>query len=496
MTERKRTLYPNKAKADFPQGDLKALAQMQFLSSVISSRAQLASRMGKSFGGKRDIYEALGFPLSITYAEYRAKYARHEVATRVIDAPVDGVWSQKPEIVEDVEDETQFEKDVQAVIKQKKLFHFLRRVDILSCIGRYAVLLLGVDDGKELDQPLETAKRLLFVQPYSEDSAEVVEWDKDQQSERFGLPVRYRLRITEPGNVATSFSKDVHHSRIIHIAQGLLESNIYGTPRLERIYNRLLSLEFIVSGSAEMFWQGAFPGLNFSALPDTVLDDTSTTGATDIKEQIDAYVHGMKRYLTTQGIDIQKLNADVVDPKSHVDVQIAMVSIATGIPKRILEGSERGELASSQDGDNWNARLDSRRKDETEPSILRPVIDRLIAVGIVTPPAGNEYTVIWPDLAAPSNKEKADVGNTRAEAVEKYLNSGMDIIIPPKQFFEEILEMSVEQVERLLAAGEDALAALREEERQGAIDANADDDLLTNSNPCHNPGGPGGGQWF
>jgi len=52
--------------------------------------------------------------------------------TRIIDAPVNGTWEQKPEIVEDVETETQFEKDIQEVIKKKKLFHFLRRADLLS----------------------------------------------------------------------------------------------------------------------------------------------------------------------------------------------------------------------------------------------------------------------------------------------------------------------------------------------------------------------------
>lgn len=445
-----------------PQSDLKALAQMQLLSSVIASRAMLSSRMGKSFGGKRDLFEALGYPLDITYEDYFAKYSRGDIAARIIEAPVNGTWEQKPEIVEDVETETQFEKDIQEVIKKKKLFHFLRRADLLSCIGSYAVLLLGVDDGLELSEPLVKASELLYLQPYSEGSSEIMTWDKDNTSPRYGLPETYQLKIMEPGKVTSYQTKIVHHSRAIHIAQGLLESNTHGTPKLERIYNRLLSLDLIVGGSGEMFWQGAFPGLQFNTDPEMDMTQTET----ETVEMIDKYVHGMKRYLTTQGMDVNKLASDIADPSKHVDVQVSMISIATGIPRRILEGSERGELASSQDESNWNDRLDSRRLDETEPTILRPVIDRLIECGVIMAPAGGEYTVIWPDLSAPSNKDKADVGKTRTEAMEKYLSSGLDMLVPPKQFFEEILDMDVAQVERLLDGGEDALAALREEERQ------------------------------
>ena len=251
------------------------------------------------------------------------------------------------------------------------------------------------------------------------------------------------------------------------MAQGLLESNVFGQPKLERIFNRLLNLELIVGGSAEMFWQGAFPGLQFNAQPDMNMSQT----ATDMKEKIDEYVHGLKRYLTTQGLEVNKLSADVANPQAHVDVQLQMICIASGIPKRILEGSERGELASSQDGKNWNDRLDSRRRDETEPTILRPVIDKLIAVGIITPPAGGEYTVNWPDYNVASPKEKAEVGKTRTEATAKYIESGMDILIPPKQYFEEMLDMDVAQVDRLLAGAENALEDMREEERQAADDA-------------------------
>ena len=434
------------------------------LTSVIASRASLASRMGKSFGGKRDLFEALGYPLTLTYDDYYGKYIRGDISARIIDAPVDGSWSLKPEIVEDSENETAFEKDISELNGKQKLFHYLKRADTLSCIGQYAVLLLGVDDNQEMDQPLESAKELLYLQPYSECSAEIKEYEKDTKNPRFGLPYMYQLKIQEPGNINSYQTKRVHHSRVIHIAQGLLESNAFGLPKLQRVYNRLLSLELIVGGSGEMFWQGAFPGFHFDADPETNMTST----ATEMKESIDKYVHGLKRYLTTQGMDIKTLAPSVADPANHVDVQITMISAATGIPKRILMGSERGELASSQDGKNWNDRLDSRRIDEVEPTIIRPTIDRLIEIGVISPPANGEYNIIWPDLNASSSKEKADTGKVLAEAMDRYLASGADVICPPKQFFEEILDMDVVKVQRIMDGVEGLLEDLRDEERDAS----------------------------
>lgn len=443
-------------------GDLKVLAQMQLLSSIISSRTELMSRMGKSFGGKRDLYEALGYPLSLTFEDYYSKYQRQDVAARLIDLPVDGSWQQKPEIVEDVENETQFEKSIQTIIKEKKLFHILRRSDILSGIGQYAVILVGVNDGNDLREPLGKAKELLYLQPYSEGNAEISQWDKDPQSSRYGMPLFYKLKIVEPGNAESYQQKEVHHSRIIHIADGLLESNVYGTPRLQRVYNRLLCLELVVGGSAEMFWQGAFPGMFFGSQPDADI----SMDADGLKEQIDKYVHGLKRYLTMQGIDAKSLAPNIASPKDSVDVQMTMISVASGIPKRILEGSERGELSSGQDESNWNDRLKSRQSDFIDPIILRPVIDKLIECGVLQAPAKGEYTIIWPDLNAASDKDKTEIGKARVEMLKGYAGTpGVDMLVPPRQFFEEIMDLDVDKVDRLMdAIDEDALAGLREED--------------------------------
>ena len=56
--------------------------------SILMERAKYASQLGLQYGGDRKIYEALGYPKYINYADYMAKYSRQDMATAIIDRPV------------------------------------------------------------------------------------------------------------------------------------------------------------------------------------------------------------------------------------------------------------------------------------------------------------------------------------------------------------------------------------------------------------------------
>ena len=154
---------------------------------------------------------------------------------------------------------------------------------------------------------------------------------------------------------------------------------------------------------------------------------------------------------------IEKLSSDVADPSEHAKVQIIMLAIAYGIPQRKLAGSERGELASTQDESQWNDKLHSRRIDHLEPDIVRPTIDRLIQYEILSDPGEDGYEIFWPDLNAPTDKDKADVGKTRSESIKNY-SIGLDteLLLPFDIFLEEILDLEPEKVARIVDAREEA----------------------------------------
>ena len=430
-----------------------------FANSVLQSRASYGNT--QTFNGLRDVYSALGYPAidKITYKDFYVKFKRQDIAAAIINKPVYGAWKKTPIVRTGGEDKDTFRDAWEKIAKEFRLFSIFQRVDKLAGIGRYATLYIGVNDGAEFpSETIGNSSVLLYVQPYSEENAVIKTADTDSNSSRFGQPDKYGLRSVaiEGGVIDSGSYKEVQvdHSRIIHIADNLLENNVWGMSRLENVYNRLLNLELIVGGGAEMFWQGAFPGLAFNVQEGYEL---SAEDVANLETEIEKYVHNIERYMKLKGIDVNSLSSSVADPSNHVETQLKMISIATGIPKRILEGSERGELASSQDTKAWNEYLDNRRTTFCEYSILRPTVDKFIEVGILPTPE-EDYIVEWPDLETTGEKEKAEVGKIRAESIKSYTSSPeTQMVIPPKSFLEEIMDLDPDKVERVMKEQEDVM---------------------------------------
>jgi len=170
---------------------------------------------------------------------------------------------------------------------------------------------------------------------------------------------------------------------------------------------------------------------------------------TDLKEQVDEWENNLRRIIVNEGVDLQALEQQVSDPHNHVDVQLQMISAVTGIPKRILTGSERGELSSGQDANEWKTFVQARREDHAEPDIIRPLIDRLIELGILPTPKVT-YKLKWLDLFSVSEKERVEIGKGRANALREYTSNPMaEAIIPPKAFMKEFLGFSADQIEQI-----------------------------------------------
>jgi hypothetical protein len=113
---------------------------------------------------------------------------------------------------------------------------------------------------------------------------------------------------------------------------------------------------------------------------------------------------------------------------------------------RLLTGSERGELASSMDRDNWLDYIDERRQWFAEPMLVKPFIDKMILCGVLPQPA-QTYSITWPEMRNPTQKEMADTGLTRANALKTYATApGADMLMPPEQFLRLCMGLNDDQV--------------------------------------------------
>jgi hypothetical protein len=365
-----------------------------------------------------------------------------------------------PVVTETEAEETKFEEEWAALQDKLNIYHYMSRVDRLSVIGQYAVLLIGADDDLGWEQPLEGTRNIKYLMVYDELSAKIKDYDTDSKSERFGLPLTYSIATT----VASSGSAfTVHHSRLIHVAYDPLENDVLGTSILNGIYNRLEDWEKVVGGSAEMFWRGAMRSLWLDVREGAGISPQDKAA---VKTEFTDFSHNLSRTFQTEGMDVKTIEQQLADPSSSASVILDEISAATRIPKRILLGSERGELASTQDEKSWTDNIDQRRRDHDEMRILRPFINRCIELGVLTEPK-DKYTVVWPDLLTPSNKDKAEVAKIKTEALKSYADAlGAADILPPDFYLLHFLGLTQDELDQVneLIGEQDSRVNLPEEE--------------------------------
>lgn len=443
------------------------------MASVLGKRLGIAGLLGETFGGKRDYYDEVGWPHVLTILDYQAMYERNPVAKRVVDLPANQTWNKSPEIKDDGradgDDPTTFEQQLETLDERVRLFHHLKRVDRLARKGHFAVLLLGTGDPVEqLRQPIDVAggKRLLYLRAYSERWVEISQCDNDPTSPRFGKPELYSIDTREGQP-----SVNVHHSRVIHVAEDFDEDETYGTPALKAVFNYAQMLDQTVGASGEMWWQGAFPPRVASSQEDVAMDEQTRE---DISDQIEELRHKLRRWLTLQNIDVETMSQQVADPQGVVSVLLDLLAGGSGVPKRLLIGSERGELASTQDKATLASLVSERMRNHAEPVIVRPTIDRLINMGVIDPPAGRGYTVEWPDPHEPSESERANTMLTKAKAARQFFGGMAETLLPTRQVIEQ-LGFDADEVDLSLA--EDT-----GNEPDAAEESSAENDEATPSN--------------
>jgi hypothetical protein len=223
----------------------------------------------------------------------------------------------------------------------------------------------------------------------------------------------YQLTDVSDSGSKTTF--EAHWTRCIHVADNVLTSDLTGSPRLEGIWNRLIDLDKIAAANGEAGWRLMMPGYVFSTKDGYELGNDSE----DHAAQLDEFVHELRRYLELDGMDTKELAGQLQDPSGAVNMILKLISAGTGIPLRKLTGSEMGQLASGQDDDNWTDVVEARQQQHVTPAIIRPVVNRLLWLGVLPQPSSSAYSVWWPSQRQKSPKEMAEIADRAAAALQK-----------------------------------------------------------------------------
>ncbi|KKN42776.1 hypothetical protein LCGC14_0709860 [marine sediment metagenome] len=405
---------------------------------MTTGRFSFLRKAGLQYQGARDVYASAGYIKEGTenFDHYKALYERDPVAGRIVDMPAKTTWRTPAEIIDgtlskdkrEKKEDTEFEKAWIALAPRLKVWRHFEKVDRLSRIGQYAVLLIGrrEEDDMSLKTPMEVVTGgddILFLSSYNQKRAEIASWVTNPGHERFGFPDTYKLNLSTGVKEFGDKKLLVHHSRIIHVAEDPLEDEVFGRPALKRVLNALTDLLKVTASTGEAYWQLA------SRLLQAKVDPTLEITQAQIDEMgvaLEAIVHDLRRQFVGQGTELEWKTGEVPKPGDALEMYKNIMGVGSGIPTRVLFGSEMGELASAQDERNYFGMVNERQEQHAEPNILRAFIDRLVGVKALPAPSKEGYTVVWPTLFELSDKDIAEANLTRAKAAKELTPMGGD----------------------------------------------------------------------
>lgn len=590
---------------------------------------------------RRNIHADCGWPervSNINPRDYRDLYDSDPIARRVVQLLPKERWQVLPEIYEDENSETQtpFEKSLTDLNSKLRgsgwyagdgnsvICEYMKRLDVMSGIGTFGVMLFGLDDGKRLDEPVEgvveqvhngiafdknnrlvdtwmteneeakytdlspyeqeTVKiwakqrtmianavervkerlpvrneddgsdnpyspksvlgayqqdpnwfgvqfgapeqlaekpskvkhELLFLRVFDESAVQVVRWEQSVQSPRFGHPVMYRITFNDPREQSAgsmtmpSTTAMVHWSRILHVAEDRGSIETTAASRMQPVYNQILDLRKVRGSGAEGYYQSAFPGLTFETHP--ALGGEVNLDMDAARDAVENYTNSLQRFLLGVGGAWKTLPPSVVDPTPHITMGIEAICIILGCPVRIFKGSERGELASSQDDSQWNDRIQESQNGYVTPNILVPFLDRLILYGVLEAPkqagvqntrrvtrmvsrwvfnadgtiveektaqqttlteAVGGYKIEWPGLDSLGEKDKAGIAGTLTAALAAYAQSGAADLMPIKEYLSLVWKLPdnvVQSAVEAMEAHQEDVMAEQEAQQQEMLD--------------------------
>lgn len=486
-----------------------------FVENVYSIRSDL---MRTALHRLKDVEKECDYPstYNIRVEDYKKMYDRNPIGRKVVVIKPSYSWQVFPQIYEDEDASitTEWEREFSELGRSLQaegnaeghfenpeeghpVWEYLARADKLSGIGHFGVILLGLDDGKPLDEPVDgfldpdptttysgpvfvnnqrKKRKLLYLSVFGEDSifAESVIYETNQYSPRYRKPKYYHLDLgdTDSSSYTTagreSKSVKVHWSRVVHVADNMDASEIISVPRQRPVWNNLLDLMKVYGGDAEGFWKACVMQLFFSTHPQ--LGGDVTIDESTFKDRMWDMQNGLQRWGILKGMGVNPVAPQVVDPTAHINVQIEAICIQLDIPKRIFMGSERGQLASGQDVGEWNDQVRARRSGYVIPRIIVPFFNRLIQVGVLPVPK-QPLKAVFPDPETQTPQEKATVAVTRVDAMAKYIKGQVNQLMDPMDFLTRELEVPEEDAEGIL---ERAMERVEEEEAEREQSAQAE----------------------
>ena len=387
--------------------------------------AYVGSYIGTQFRSHRNLYQVFGWEEFILPTALYSMYKVNGIAAAVNDTPVNTAWRYYPQISSG---NKPFEKALETLSEKYDLFETLKKADRLSGVSTYSIIVLKVN-GQSYESKLRKFKMNRFAgfEVYHEAEVSLVEHIDEKNNVSYGIKY-YRVG-----------QHKIHPSRVIHVAEDS-DDGVHGKSRLLPAYNQLHDMWKISGSTAELYYLNASLLLNAKAMEGYKVKKKD---GEELQETLYELVNKMKGFMVTNGFEIDNIAPKITSPKDSWEVFEKILSATSGIPRRILFGSEMGQLASSQDSNNYFDRVESRQNNYINKYLIRAVIDKLMIYSDI-PTA--EYEITWRRLSSLSDKDIAESVSRYADAIKTLVEAGIE-------GYEDAVKLVMEKIKQILRSG-------------------------------------------
>ena len=311
---------------------------------------------------------------------------------------------------------------------------FIREALIWSRLFGGAIVLMLIDDGQDLDQPvnLEQIRSIKGLQVYDRWDVSWTTSDlyNDPQEDKFGLPEIYKIN-----NFTTATIFEVHETRLLKfegelVPQFVKRENLgWGDSVINRVYERLRGLGDGYAGVEGLITEFIIGKLTIRNLQSLIGTKEGTKQIQERLQIIDMSQHMLNTILLDEKEEFERVSATGTQGLSKLlDQLVDSLAGVSGIPRVKLLGDQSKGLGSEASG-NIRFYYDDISADQEEK--LQPELERLCLYiqlakdGEFKGKELDNWTIVFNPLWQPTAKEEAETRKAVAETDKIYFEMGL-----------------------------------------------------------------------
>lgn len=458
-------------------GAQQQLEKLMAFNDTLVARVDLLKRTNLQGASSIRVKDECNYPDNIRIEDYIETYKRDGIGTRVCNVIPTESWTNDPDVFQsrDPTLTTAFERRLNRIVYEHNLWGILAKLDEVTGIGSYGGMLIGIDDGLRLNQPIENVGKdglpldkkkkkeveITYLRIVDESDIRIKEVERDTSSPRYGLPTMFEIRSISLETSQTTFATilddgkgtsieqwvDVHWHRFLNTANNSNPGSFVGLPEMMNVYNDIINLEKILGAAGEGFWRCGFPGISIETVPNANIVGSLEDDLEDIKSQLRRYQRGLDRGLVLDGMTAKTMSPAITDPSPFVKVLFEKIACSKNCPLRIFMGSEQAKLASEQDSKKWFRTLNTVRRRKNTYGYVLPTIRRFMAIGIL--PYVPQPVCEWTEIDEGIRSARVDISSKLIVALTNYVSYGLSAIMDPVEFL-SLFDINREDAERII----------------------------------------------